>query len=171
MIHNDLLDDVIYCGERLEYADEFLRKIKKIFVGSYTGTISTRYGIQTVVRSYDQAMLILIKAVMKMTTNPSRDQLPVAHVVLHPIIRMVEMMQSSHSDTMLESPDEPTTGHIHTITPDAELLAPAPPTIHHTIENKSPQTIEPITTQQEHDVESIRQSIERFSLPPFTECR
>jgi hypothetical protein len=33
-IHNDLLDDVIYCGERIEYADEFLRKIKKIFVGS-----------------------------------------------------------------------------------------------------------------------------------------
>jgi hypothetical protein len=34
-IHNDLLDDIIYCRERLEYADEFLRKIKMIFVGSY----------------------------------------------------------------------------------------------------------------------------------------
>jgi hypothetical protein len=53
------------------------------------------------------------------------------------------------------------------------LPAPPPPTIHHsTIENQSPQTIEQITTQQiprEHDVETIRQSIERFSLPPFTE--
>ena len=32
-IHNDLLDDIVDCGERLEYADEFLRKIRKIFVG------------------------------------------------------------------------------------------------------------------------------------------
>ena len=33
-IHGDLLDDIIYCGERLEHADEFLGKI---FVGSYGG--------------------------------------------------------------------------------------------------------------------------------------
>jgi hypothetical protein len=57
------------------------------------------------------------------------------------------------------------------------LLAPAPPTIHHTIENLPIQTIQQFTTQQipqENDVESletIRQSIERFSLPPFTEYR
>ena len=37
-IHGDLLDDIIYCGERLEHADEFLGKI---FVRSY---------------GYDQAM-------------------------------------------------------------------------------------------------------------------
>ena len=33
------------------------------------GTISTRYGTQTVVRSYDQTMLILMKTVMKMTID------------------------------------------------------------------------------------------------------
>ena len=49
-IHGDLLDDIIYCGERLEHADEFLGKI---FVGSYGGD-----HIHTVVISYDQAMLI-----------------------------------------------------------------------------------------------------------------
>ena len=103
-IHNDLLDDIIlvYCGERLEYADEYLRNIRKIFVGSYAGDHSTRYDIQTVVRSYDQAMLILMKTVMKMTTNQSGDQPPLANVlanvVLHPI-QMVEMMQS---DTMYD---------------------------------------------------------------------
>jgi hypothetical protein len=31
-IHNDLLDDIMDCGERLEYADEFLRKIRKIMI-------------------------------------------------------------------------------------------------------------------------------------------
>jgi hypothetical protein len=58
------------------------------------------------------------------------------------------------------------------------LLAPAPPTIHHhTIENLPIQTIQQFATQQipqENDVESletIRQSIERFSLPPFTRYR
>ncbi|KAN0079158.1 hypothetical protein V8E54_004372 [Elaphomyces granulatus] len=134
----------------------FSEKSKRSLLDHMQGTISTRYGIQIV------------------------DQLPVAHVVLHPIIQMVEMMQSSHSDTMyirLESLEEPTTSHVHTITPDAELLAPAPPTIHHTIENPSIQTNQQFTTQQipqENDVESletIRQSIERFSLPSFTGYR
>ncbi|KAN0078665.1 hypothetical protein V8E54_005178 [Elaphomyces granulatus] len=50
-----------------------------------------------------------------------------------------------------------------------------PSSIMRTIENQTPpQTIEQITTQQiprEHDVETIRQPIERFSLPPFTEYR
>ena len=31
-IHNDLLDDIMDCGERLEYADEFLQKIRKIMI-------------------------------------------------------------------------------------------------------------------------------------------
>jgi hypothetical protein len=56
--------------------------------------------------------------------------------------------------------------------PDAELLAPASPAIDHTIENQSPQTNQQITTQQisqEHDVETICQSIERVSLPQFTQ--
>ena len=73
-----------------------------------------------------------------------------------------------------ESPEEPITGRVHTITPDAELLAPAPSTIHRTIENRSPQTIQQLTAQQnprEQDVETIRQSIERFSLPPFAGYR
>jgi hypothetical protein len=52
------------------------------------------------------------------------------------------------------------------------LLAPASPAIDHTIENQSPQTNQQITTQQisqEHDVETICQSIERVSLPQFTQ--
>ena len=43
--------------------------------------------------------------------------------------------------------------------------------INHTIENQSPQMIQQITTlqiPQQHDMETIRQSIEGFSLPPFT---
>ena len=41
-IHGDLLDDIIYCGKRLEHADEFLGKI---FVGSYGGEdmVSTQW--------------------------------------------------------------------------------------------------------------------------------
>jgi hypothetical protein len=97
-MHNDLLDDIIYCGERLEYADEFLRRS---LLDHIQGTISTRYGIQTMVRSYDQAMLISMKTVMKIKTNLSRDQQLLAHVVLHPI-QMVEMMRSSHLDTMYD---------------------------------------------------------------------
>ena len=44
--------------------------------------------------------------------------------------------------------------------------------INHTIENQSPQMIQQITTlqiPQQHDMETIRQSIEGFSLLPFTE--
>jgi hypothetical protein len=83
----------------------------------------------------------------------------------------------SRHNVRLESPEEPTTGHVHAITPDAELLAPAPPTIHHTIENLSIQTIQQFTTQQiqqENDVESletIRQSIERFSSQDIVKAR
>ena len=61
------------------------------------------------------------------------------------------------------------------LTPDAELLAPAPPTINHsTIENQSPRIIQQITTlqiPQAHDMKTIRQSIEHFSLPSFTGCQ
>src|ERR1700744_4578221 len=46
-------------------------------------------------------MLILMKTAMEMTTNPSRDQLPQAHVVLH-LIQMMEMMRSSHLNTMYD---------------------------------------------------------------------
>lgn len=71
---------------------------------------------------------------------------------------MVEMMQSD-TNIRPESLEEPITSHVHTITPDVELLAPAPTTINHTIENQSPQMTQQITTQQippEHDVETIR---------------
>jgi hypothetical protein len=75
-IHNDLLDD------SLEYADEFLRKIKKIFVGSYAGDHTHKIWYP------DNGKIVRSSHVdlMKMTTKPSRDQLPVAHVVLHSII-------------------------------------------------------------------------------------
>jgi len=63
----------------------------------------------------------------------------------------------------------PITSRVHTITPDAELLAPAPPTINHTIENQSPQIVQQIITLQ--IPETICQSIEHFSSPPFTGYR
>ena len=74
------------------------------------------------------------------------------------------MVQSSHSDTNVrpESPDNPITNPgVHTITLDAKLPAP-----------QSPQMIQQITTlqiPQQHDMETICQSIKDFSLPPFTE--
>ena len=78
---------------------------------------------------------------------------------------MVEMVQSSHSDTNVrpESPDNPITNRVHTITLDAKLPAP-----------QSPQMIQQITTlqiPQQHDMETIRQSIEDFSLPHLLKAR
>ena len=87
---------------------------------------------------------------------------------------MVEMMRSSHSNTMYDQNLRKSPSLAHTTPPDAELLAPAPSTIHRTLENRSAQTIQQLTAQQnprERDVETIRQLIERFSLPPFAGYR
>ena len=87
---------------------------------------------------------------------------------------MVEMVQSSHSDTNVrpDSPENPIASRVHTITLDATRLPGRQQSINHTIENQSPQMIQQITTlqiPQQHDMETIRQSIEDFSLPSFTE--
>jgi len=86
----------------------FSEESERSLLDHMQGTVSTRYGIQTVVRSYDQTMLILMKTAMRMTTKlnqpiaGSTTGPPVAHVVLHPIIQMVEMMQSSHSEFQIQ---------------------------------------------------------------------
>src|ERR1700722_1725021 len=171
-IHNDLLDDIIDCGERLEYADEFLRKIKKIFVGSYAGDHIHKIWYP------DSGKIVRSSHVDFNEDGDGDDNQPIAgSTTTGP--RGPTPNTDGGDDAVVpfkynvrpKSQEEHITGRIHTITPDAELPAPPPPTIHPTIENQSPQTIEQITTQQEHDVETIRQSIERFSLPPFTEYR
>ena len=173
-IHNDLLDDIMDCGERLEYADEFLRKIRKIFVGSYAGDHihKIRYpDSDEIVRSGhidfdedgdedDNQHIAGSTTGGPLSPTPNTDGRDDAVVPFR--------------DNVPESPDEPITGCVHTITPDPELLAPSPSTIHRTIENRSPQTIQQLTMQQnprEQDVETIRHSIEHSSLPPFTGYR
>jgi hypothetical protein len=147
-IHNDLLDDIIYCGERLEYADEFLRKIRKIFLGSYAG--------DHIHKIWDTDSAIAGSTTGGTPNTEGGD----------------DAVFTFRYNVRPESLEEPITGHAHTITLDAELLAPAPPTIHHTIENRSPQTIQQISTQQiPQEQETICQSIERFPLPPFTGYR
>jgi hypothetical protein len=97
--------------------------------------------------------------------------------IAHPTNIIIFVLHPFKYNIQPEPQEEHITGLVHTIIPDAELLAPAPLTIHHTIENLSIQTIQQFTTQQipqENDVESletIRQFIERFSLPPFTGYR
>ena len=78
------------------------------------------------------------------------------------------MVQSSHSDTNVrpESPENPIAS------PSMLSCLRRLQSINHTIENQSPQMIQQITTlqiPQQHDMETIRQSIEDFSLPSFTE--
>jgi hypothetical protein len=154
-IHNDLLDDIMDCGERLEYADEFLRKIRKIFVGSYAGDHIHKIWYPD---SDDN------RSIAGSTTGGPCGPTPNTDCGDNAVIPF--------RDNVPESLEEPITGRVHTT--DPELLALSPSTIiHRTIENRSPQTIQQLTMQQnlrEQDVEttSIRQSIEHSSLAPFT---
>jgi hypothetical protein len=156
-IHNDLLDDIMDCGERLEYADEFLRKIRKIFVGSYAGDHIHKIWYPD---SDDNQSIARSTTGGRCGPTPNTDGGDDAVVPFR--------------DDEPESPEESMTGRVHTITSDPELLAPSPSAIHRTIENGSPQTIQQLTMQQnprEQDVETIHQTIQRFSLPPFAGYR
>ena len=157
-IHNDLLDDIMDCGERLEYADEFLRKIRKIFVGSYAGDHIHKIWYPD---SDDNH-----QSIARSTTGGPCGPTPNTDGGDDAVVPF--------RDDEPESPEESMTGRVHTITSDPELLAPSPSAIHRTIENRSPQTIQQLTMQQnprEQDVETIHQTIQRFSLPPFAGYR
>jgi hypothetical protein len=157
-------------------ADEFLRKIKKIFVGSYAGDHIHKIWYP------DSGKIIRSSHVDFNEDGDEDDNQPIAGSTTGGSRGPTPNNTDGGDDAVfsfrynvpLESPED---GHVHTITPDVELLAPAPPTIHHTIENLPIQTIQQFTTQQipqENDVESLEtscQSIERFSLPSFTGYR
>ena len=136
-IHNDLLDDIMDCGERLEYADEFLRKIRKIFVGHAGNHI---YKI-----CYPDSGKIVRSSHVDFNEDGDEDdnQHIAGSFTAGP--RGPTPNTNGGDDAVVpfkynvrpEPQEEHITGLFHTITPDTELPAPPPPTIHHTIENQS----------------------------------
>jgi hypothetical protein len=154
----------------------FSKKSKRSLLDHMQGTISTRYGMYP-----DSGKIVRSSHVDFNEDGNEDDNQPIAgSTTAGP--RGPTPNTDGGDDAVIPLRynvrlEEPITGHVHTIVPDAELLAPASPAIDHTIENLPIQTIQQFTTQQipqENDVESletIRQSIERFSLPPFTGYR